>query len=81
MENNLRQETVEQYAFETWAAIVKAVLGSGGQNGDGSVTIPLDTAQMLLSEASFTYETLPDVAKKYCREEADKILRLMETLP
>ncbi len=80
-ETHLRTELIEElanYAHEAWSGWMKYMFQRSQANRDGSVTIPPDLVKRWGIQAVTKYENLPEEMKPSDREEAIKMLNIIQ---
>lgn len=78
-----RSELNEQLAsiqHKIWAHWMQYLFSVSIQNLDGSITIPKDKVERWKRQASTSYESLPQDEKKSDKEQAEKVLALLDSM-
>jgi len=72
------RELLSAYAHVAWSGWMQYMFSKGQLHPDGSVTIPSELVQRWTRQANTLYADLPEGEKKSDREEADKIMKVIE---
>jgi hypothetical protein len=75
--NRLREQ-LASLQHEIWAHWMQYLFSVSIHNPDGSITIPHDKVARWKRQASTPYESLPQGENESDKEQADKILALLE---
>ena len=71
-------ETLANYAHDAWIGWMKYLFSKCTLNIDGTVTIPKESVDRWMRQMDTTYQELSDGEKKSDREEAYKIMYIVE---
>lgn len=71
------RESLSEYAHEAWSGWMRYLFEKSTWNPDGSITIPKWAADRWSRQSSTKYESLPEEEKASDREEADKIIEII----
>ena len=74
-----KREALAEYAHDAWSGWMKYMLDQGIFNADGTWTMPKESVDRWQRQMITSYSNLPEREKESDREEADKILAIMET--
>ena len=77
MEEELVKELAE-YAHKSWAGWMDYLFSKSGQYANGSVIIPPDLADRWKRQAATPYRKLPESEKESDRDEARKMLKIIQ---
>jgi len=72
------RERLAKVQHSTWSHWMKYLFSVCTRNANGSFTIPSDKAERWMRQLSTSYEELSDSEKNSDREQADKILSILE---
>ena len=75
--NDTREE-LAAYAHEAWSGWMKYMLGKCKDQDDGTVVVPADLVKRWKFQMETPYDKLPDDMKPSDRDEADKMLKIMD---
>jgi len=76
-DNELR-EALAEYAHEAWSGWMRYMFSKSPANLDGSVFIPSELARRWKRQMKTPYSELPDTEKASDREQADRILTIID---
>ena len=72
------RERLANVQHEIWSHWMKYLFNTCKRNTDGSYTIPKDKAEKWMQQLSTPYEKLSEAEKNSDREQADKIIKILE---
>lgn len=72
------RENLSIYAHEAWSGWMNYMFAKSVMNADGTLTIPKWAVERWKRQANTEYSNLPESEKELDREEADRMLALME---
>jgi hypothetical protein len=75
------RESLASYAHQAWSGWMRYMFSRGQMNQDGSFTIPPVQVERWQRQMNTAYADLPESEKASGREEADRILRIVEEKP
>lgn len=78
METEILRETLASVQHAIWAHWMNYMFSVCRSNGDGSYTIPLEKVQRWQRQARTPYHQLNESEKDSDREQADRILQVLE---
>ena len=76
--NNFLREHIANIQHEIWAHWMRYLFSVCQENPDGSFTVPAEKAQRWLRQIDTPYTELSEPEKDSDREQADKILALLD---
>lgn len=80
MNSNLElREKLAGYAHDAWSGWMAYLFSKATMNDDGTVTIPKWAVERWSRQATTQYHGLPESEKGSDRDEADKILEIVES--
>jgi len=77
MESDLREQLAAMQ-HEIWAHWMCYQFSCCIENADGSLTVPAEYVERWRRQMAITYSELPEPERESDREQADKILRILE---
>ena len=72
------REALAALAHEMWSGWMHYLFSKSTRNPDGSITIPLSSAVRWFRQMHTPYSNLPESEKESDRDQADKILAILE---
>lgn len=82
-ETHLRTELIEKlanYAHAAWSGWMDYMFGKSQKNKNGTITIPKWAVERWGRQARTEYLNLPEEEKKSDREEAEKMLNIVQKI-
>jgi hypothetical protein len=76
---NDTREKLAAYAHEAWSSWMKYMFSKSIQNLDGSITIPAPLVERWSFQMNTPYDQLPENMKPSDRDEADKMLKIVNS--
>lgn len=73
-----KRELLAAYAHEAWSGWMSYLFSKSTRNTDGSVTIPRWAVERWSRQASTKYALLPEEEKQSDRDEADRLLTVID---
>ncbi len=73
-----KREALADYAHEAWAGWMRYQFGKAPLNNDGSWTMPAAFVERWQRQMNTPYAELPEHEKRSDRDEADKMLAIVE---
>ena len=71
-------EKLAEYAHEAWSGWMKYMFEKSEDNKDGTITIPQWAVERWQRQADIKYVDLPEEEKESDRDEARKMIEIME---
>ena len=75
------REQLANYAHEAWSGWMRYMFGKGTLNDDGSLTLPQWAVGRWQRQMTTKYLDLPETEKQSDRDEADRMLSIVEGMP
>ena len=75
--NDTREE-LAAYAHEAWSGWMKYMFSKCKKQDDGTIVVPSDLVERWEFQMKTSYADLPDDMKPSDRDEADKMLKIMD---
>jgi len=72
------REKLAEYAHEAWSGWMRYLFEKSERNSDGTVTIPAWAVARWTRQMNTPYADLPENEKESDREEADKIIAILQ---